>query len=65
MADKYRIIDAIREINPTAAVEWLARFTENELCEYYDRLMSLMHPESGARWVRRGDTAAIFAREVA
>ena len=64
MADKYRLIDAIREINPTAAVDWLARFTEHELRDYYERLMSLMHPESGARWMRRGGVAAIFVREV-
>jgi len=64
LADKHRLIDAIREINPTAAVDWLARFTESELRDYYDRLMSLMHPDSGARWIRRGEAAAIFVREV-
>jgi hypothetical protein len=23
-----------------------------------------MHPDSGARWIRRGEAAAIFVREV-
>ncbi len=65
MADKNRIIDAIRELNPTAAAEWLATFTMDELREYHDRLMSLMDATAGARWLRRGDTAAIYVREAA
>ncbi len=64
MAEKYRLIDAIREINPTAATEWLARFTDVELREYYERLMTLLHPTAGGRWLRRGNASAIFAREV-
>jgi hypothetical protein len=64
VADKNRLIDAIREINPTAAVDWLARFTEVELRDYYERLMGLLDPSPGARWMRRGEAAAIFVREV-
>jgi hypothetical protein len=64
VADKNRLIDAIREINPTAAAEWLARFTDVELRDYYERLMGLLHPVAGARWMRRGEAAAIFVREV-
>lgn len=64
MPEKYRLIDSIREINPTAAADWLSRFSEVELRDYYERLMSLLHPVTGACWTRRGESAAIFVREV-
>ncbi len=65
MAEKHRLIDAIREINPTAAAEWLESFSAGELRDYYERLMALMDPARGSRWLRRGEAAAIFMREVA
>lgn len=42
MAEKNRIIDAIREINPTAAADWLAAFPLAELERYHRRLMDLI-----------------------
>ncbi len=42
MAEKNRIIDAIREINPTAAADWLAAFSVAELEGYHRRLMELI-----------------------
>ena len=65
MAEKHRLIDAIREINPTAAAEWLESFSAGELRDYYERLMALVDPVPGSRWLRRGESAAIFIREVA
>ncbi|MFM1821943.1 MAG: hypothetical protein RI967_209 [Planctomycetota bacterium] len=55
VAEKNRIIDAIREINPTAAAEWLAAFPLSELERYHGRLMDLIErvrasaPERSAR----------------
>lgn len=55
MAEKNRIIDAIREINPTAAADWLAAFPMAELERYHRRLMDLIErvragaPERAAR----------------
>ena len=37
--DKFELIESVRELNPTASVEFLSQFQERELEEYLDHLM--------------------------
>ena len=57
------MIDAIRQFNRTAPLEFLTRFDERSLKSYLDRL-SLTRGPRGRRsvWVREGDTPAVVAR---
>ncbi|MFM7134974.1 MAG: hypothetical protein ACKO0W_11715 [Planctomycetota bacterium] len=65
MTSKASLIDAIREINPTAGAEWLARFSEAELEQYLDHLRTMLVPNGIARWVRPAAQPAAFVRESA
>lgn len=54
------VLEAIRAINPSADVEYLARFDESALRLYLAHLESSRLPRGrGARWERPGDTRAI------
>jgi len=37
--DKFELIESVREMNPTATVEFLSQFTEYELEEYMNHLL--------------------------
>ena len=37
--DKFELIETVRELNPTASIEFLSQFSEDELEEYLDHLL--------------------------
>ena len=43
--DKFELIETIREHNPTASIEFLSQFTEEQLEEYLDHLLETDLPE--------------------
>ena len=47
MLDKAKIIDAIREINVSAARDWLDRFEAPALHHYLDHLQRTLEPRGG------------------
>ncbi len=60
-----RLVERIREANPSATTGWLASFDEDALALYLDHLEAACEPRGrGARWVRPGDTRAIRRWEV-
>jgi hypothetical protein len=59
-----QVVERIITINPTAAVEFLARFTDVSLSSYLQRLQAAQGPRGPeARWVRQGDTPGIMMAE--
>ncbi len=64
MTDLERIIENIRDLNPSVSAAWLARFSELELAHYLDHLRVLSLPR-GSSWERRDDLPAISAYEAA
>ncbi|MCL4211526.1 MAG: hypothetical protein HRU76_07800 [Phycisphaeraceae bacterium] len=55
---KSQLINAIREVNQSAATEWLSRFDVEELREYLDHLQLVIEPRGGhSRWTRRSGHA--------
>lgn len=56
-----QVVERIITINPTASVEFLARFADRELKGYLDHLNAVQEPRgrSSARWVRPADSPAI------
>lgn len=55
-----QLIERVRTLNPTARVEYLARFDRLALANYLDHLISAMEPRGPrARWVRPLETPAI------
>jgi len=38
---KTELIDAVRELNPTASPEFLAQFREDQLQEYFEHLLTV------------------------
>jgi hypothetical protein len=66
MLDKARIIDAIQEINTSAAKVWLEAFDASALRRYLDHLQITREPRGRASvWVRPGDSPAIVGRRPA
>ena len=65
MPQKNRIIDEIRELNPSAEHQWLESFSIQELEHYRDHLRITLEPASSARWIRRSDLAPVTMRESA
>jgi hypothetical protein len=60
-----RLIERIREVNPSATTGWLASFDEEALALYVEHLEAAREPRGrGARWVRPGDTRAIRGWEI-
>ena len=60
MLEKAKIIDAIREINVSAARDWLDKFDAPALHHYLDHLQRTIEPRGGhSIWVRRHETPAI------
>lgn len=37
--DKFELIESVRELNPTASIEFLSQFTEQQLEEYLEHLL--------------------------
>lgn len=57
-----RLCWEIRELNPTAPVEWLAQFSAAALERYLAHLSAASEPRGRmARWMRPNDTPAILA----
>lgn len=60
---KRQLIDKIRDMNPTANIEFLVEFNESALKSYLHHLRYLRHPRGGRRfWVRYGETPAVVTR---
>jgi hypothetical protein len=65
MLNKLQVIEGIREINPTARLDWLGRFDLGALRRYLEHLEVTLEPR-GTCWERCGDTPAVVtARQVA
>jgi hypothetical protein len=62
MLNKQQIIDRIREVNRSAAAEWLARFTDAQLRTYLEHLQLTLEPRGrSSRWLRPGDSPPVVA----
>jgi len=61
----HRLIDEIRELNPTAPNEWLMEFDAHALREYLERLRAVQEPASPVCFTRRADEEPIHYRECA
>ena len=59
---KTQIIEAIRRINPTAGLDWLAAFDAAALRRYLDHLELALAPR-GNLWSRPIETRAVVTRE--
>ena len=46
--DKYELIENVRELNPTASIEFLSQFEEDELEEYIEHLLDADLSETAA-----------------
>ncbi|MSR41723.1 MAG: hypothetical protein EXS10_07450 [Phycisphaerales bacterium] len=64
MTDIERLIEDIRDVNPSVSAEWLGRFSQIELAHYLDHLRVLTLPR-GSSWERRDNLPAISAYEAA
>ncbi|MBX3377170.1 MAG: hypothetical protein KF678_09240 [Phycisphaeraceae bacterium] len=59
-----QVVDRIITINPTATTSFLSGFSEDSLGRYLDHLVATSGPRGRhARWLRPGDSPAIFARD--
>ncbi len=65
MAEQYRLIDEIRELNPTASSDWLMEFEASALREYLERLRAVQEPAAPVCLTRRADEEPIHYRECA
>lgn len=61
---KQQIIEAIRQHNRSAEVDFLISFDEQVLQTYLQRLRTLVGGR-GSVWVRRGETSAVVTRMTA
>ena len=60
---KQQLIEAIRNHNKSASVDFLYDFTETDLIKYLHHLRYINRPRGKySVWVRPGDTAAIVTR---
>lgn len=59
-----QVVERIISINPTASVEFLARFQDRALRGYLEHLHAVQEPRgrATARWVRPADSPAIMSR---
>ena len=64
MIETARLIEEIRDVNPSVSVEWLSRFSVPELSHYLAHLRVMSLPR-GRSWERRDDLPAISAYEAA
>jgi hypothetical protein len=61
-----QLIAQILDVNPSATRTYLSQFTARELKNYLDHLDAMQRPRGPqSRWIRRGDSRAIVAREAA
>jgi hypothetical protein len=65
VAEHYRLIDEIRELNPTASSNWLMEFDATALREYLERLRAVQEPATPVCFTRRADEEPIHYRECA
>jgi len=60
LIEKARLIEGIRQINPSARREWLETFDSTALSHYLDHLQRCIEPRGrSSTWVRRHETPAI------
>lgn len=59
-----QVVERIISINPTASVEFLARFQDRALRGYLEHLHAVQEPRgrATARWIRPADSPAIMSR---
>ena len=62
MLSKNQVIDAICRLNPTAPIQWLARFELVALRRYYEHLLITLEPRGSRGWVRDGESSAVVTR---
>ena len=56
-------MEQILEFNPSATLEFLSEFSDQDLSNYLNHLLWLQQPRTGqARWIRPGDSPAVMAR---
>jgi hypothetical protein len=65
MLSKNQVIDAICRLNPTAPIQWLARFDLVALRRYYEHLLITLEPRGSRGWVRDGEASAFVTRNPA
>jgi hypothetical protein len=59
---KAQIIERIREVNRSAARDWLEVFTDGQLQRYLQHLLLASQPRDGrSRWIHAGDIPAVIA----
>ncbi|MCE7970786.1 MAG: hypothetical protein DYG93_03845 [Leptolyngbya sp. PLA2] len=59
-----QLMSRILELTGGRSRDFLEGFTDERLADYLERLLASREPRGpGARWVRRGETPAIMARE--
>ncbi|MDA0803675.1 MAG: hypothetical protein O2819_07995 [Planctomycetota bacterium] len=63
--NKSQLIDAIRDLNPSADRAWLGLFSKEELGRYLQHLHHAQSPRGGPAWERDGETGAIVVRHAA
>ena len=64
MLTKTNLIDEIRQVNTTADMCWLDRFSIDQLRTYLAHLHTSLRPRGrGSAWVRPSDIPAIIAFE--
>jgi hypothetical protein len=63
---KHQMIEAIREQNRTAPLEFLIHFNEQQLRTYLDRLTQVNgHRGRMSIWVRQSDSRSVVTRRCA
>lgn len=66
MLCKKQLIEAILELNPSAARRWLESFDTPALRRYLKRLRYVERPRGhGSYWVRDAETTAVVSRKPA
>lgn len=66
MSKKEKLVQDIRNENPTAHVDFLMGFNENALTDYLDHLRYKAKPRNEfVMWIRRHETPAMLMRKCA
>lgn len=63
MLDKMQIIEAIRQINRSARLDWLGNFDADALRRYLEHLQLTQEPRGrNSSWIRHDETPPIMTR---
>jgi len=63
MLDKMQIIEAIRQINRSARLDWLGKFDVDALRRYLEHLQLTQEPRGrNSSWIRHPETSPFMTR---